>query len=138
MKLAIVVMTTVCIVVMLRHAQARCSDVPGYIYIMQEKTTGGNTGTLYKVGGVEGTSNKVDTRRRNLQTGNPRELVVKTRYKVTSCKKAEKDVHDDEDMNDHYAVYYGGGTEWYKSNSCLLYTSPSPRDATLSRMPSSA
>ena len=25
-----------------------------------------------------------------------------------------------------------------KSNSCLLYTSPSPRDATLSRMPSSA
>ena len=25
-----------------------------------------------------------------------------------------------------------------KSNTCLLYTSPSPRDATLSRMPSSA
>ena len=25
-----------------------------------------------------------------------------------------------------------------KSNICLLYTSPSPRDATLSRMPSSA
>ena len=25
-----------------------------------------------------------------------------------------------------------------KTNSCLLYTSPSPRDATLSRMPSSA
>ena len=28
-----------------------------------------------------------------------------------------------------------GGTE---HNVCLLYTSPSPRDATLSRMPSSA
>ena len=26
----------------------------------------------------------------------------------------------------------------WPSNSCLLYTSPSPRDATLSRMPSSA
>ena len=26
----------------------------------------------------------------------------------------------------------------YKDNACLLYTSPSPRDATLSRMPSSA
>ena len=25
-----------------------------------------------------------------------------------------------------------------RKNSCLLYTSPSPRDATLSRMPSSA
>ena len=27
---------------------------------------------------------------------------------------------------------------WYGSYDCLLYTSPSPRDATLSRMPSSA
>ena len=27
---------------------------------------------------------------------------------------------------------------WDKYRSCLLYTSPSPRDATLSRMPSSA
>ena len=27
---------------------------------------------------------------------------------------------------------------YYKRNFCLLYTSPSPRDATLSRMPSSA
>ena len=26
----------------------------------------------------------------------------------------------------------------HQSNNCLLYTSPSPRDATLSRMPSSA
>ena len=37
-------------------------------------------------------------------------------------------------------VAEGGGYEnafgWY--NFCLLYTSPSPRDATLSRMPSSA
>ena len=27
---------------------------------------------------------------------------------------------------------------WHLSHDCLLYTSPSPRDATLSRMPSSA
>ena len=27
---------------------------------------------------------------------------------------------------------------WGEANACLLYTSPSPRDATLSRMPSSA
>ena len=32
-----------------------------------------------------------------------------------------------------------GSAHWtYDSNGCLLYTSPSPRDATLSRMPSSA
>ena len=30
------------------------------------------------------------------------------------------------------------GTEFYQFTVCLLYTSPSPRDATLSRMPSSA
>ena len=28
--------------------------------------------------------------------------------------------------------------QWTKYYTCLLYTSPSPRDATLSRMPSSA
>ena len=28
--------------------------------------------------------------------------------------------------------------DFMNNNSCLLYTSPSPRDATLSRMPSSA
>ena len=32
----------------------------------------------------------------------------------------------------------GGRGVAKEENSCLLYTSPSPRDATLSRMPSSA
>ena len=44
------------------------------------------------------------------------------------CQKLIKNVHD---------VWQ----EWNKTNrliTCLLYTSPSPRDATLSRMPSSA
>ena len=31
-----------------------------------------------------------------------------------------------------------GNSYWTQIGSCLLYTSPSPRDATLSRMPSSA
>ena len=31
-----------------------------------------------------------------------------------------------------------GGTDVVVGGVCLLYTSPSPRDATLSRMPSSA
>ena len=45
-----------------------------------------------------------------------------------------------EDYSGADAFDEDGGAE-YKStiaNSCLLYTSPSPRDATLSRMPSSA
>ena len=32
----------------------------------------------------------------------------------------------------------GFSLRWYEDMICLLYTSPSPRDATLSRMPSSA
>ena len=32
----------------------------------------------------------------------------------------------------------GAASRWWLHKSCLLYTSPSPRDATLSRMPSSA
>ena len=36
----------------------------------------------------------------------------------------------------HYSHRTPFGT--YESNSCLLYTSPSPRDRTRSRMPSSA
>ena len=34
--------------------------------------------------------------------------------------------------------YYPDGTRVPDNEGCLLYTSPSPRDATLSRMPSSA
>ena len=32
----------------------------------------------------------------------------------------------------------GAGTKWAPVKGCLLYTSPSPRDGLLSRMPSSA
>ena len=35
-------------------------------------------------------------------------------------------------------LWYAKGNSWMEFMSCLLYTSPSPRDATLSRMPSSA
>ena len=35
-------------------------------------------------------------------------------------------------------VYFAGNARLVEESFCLLYTSPSPRDATLSRMPSSA
>ena len=34
-------------------------------------------------------------------------------------------------------IFYGGGA-WGQALACLLYTSPSPRDGQISRMPSSA
>ena len=37
-----------------------------------------------------------------------------------------------------YAINCYMGMQWGENQPCLLYTSPSPRDATLSRMPSSA
>ena len=39
-------------------------------------------------------------------------------------------------ITSHYGRATGSG--WYQSGACLLYTSPSPRDRTRSRMPSSA
>ena len=36
------------------------------------------------------------------------------------------------------SLILGGPTKYYDYSSCLLYTSPSPRDGLLSRMPSSA
>ena len=47
-------------------------------------------------------------------------------------KKAVELMPEDPTVNDHY------GDILWKLNSCLLYTSPSPRDRTRSRMPSSA
>ena len=41
-------------------------------------------------------------------------------------------------LNKMYTSFLGGNVAACKFRSCLLYTSPSPRDATLSRMPSSA
>ena len=42
------------------------------------------------------------------------------------------------DLPQDYAAQFGDASWWRVRYSCLLYTSPSPRDATLSRMPSSA
>ena len=57
-----------------------------------------------------------------------------TEYDFASCDYYEKHgkmLPDDwkEKLKKHDAIFFG---------ACLLYTSPSPRDATLSRMPSSA
>ena len=43
-----------------------------------------------------------------------------------------------DDCLNPYSVSKIGGEKLCKMYTCLLYTSPSPRDATLSRMPSSA
>ena len=46
----------------------------------------------------------------------------------------------DPTLNDYRSVFVENRFEWvgYLSTTCLLYTSPSPRDLSTSRMPSSA
>ena len=41
-------------------------------------------------------------------------------------------------FTEHHIAKYIDSENWYKDITCLLYTSPSPRDRTRSRMPSSA
>ena len=121
MKQAVAFVAVVFVVVFLKYTDARCSNVSGYVYIMQERTTTGGSGLYYKVGGVEGDSKKVDTRRGNLQTGNPRKLVVKERFAVSNCRDAEKACQH---AVSHYEVKgFGGGTEWFevRSNSYLEF-----------------
>ena len=62
----------------------------------------------------------------NLKDSGVKEVVVALREGSSSVKKAESEGLKVMSLSDAAA--------W----ACLLYTSPSPRDATLSRMPSSA
>ena len=68
--------------------------------------------------------------------------------KITSVGKIENSGKEEFDAKGNLVTpgwvdihtHYDGQVSWdpYLTPSCLLYTSPSPRDATLSRMPSSA
>ena len=67
-----------------------------------------------------------------------KEIVITT----LDLNKAEDivtiDLKDKSSMADYMIIASGTSSRHIQSLSCLLYTSPSPRDATLSRMPSSA
>ena len=59
-------------------------------------------------------------------------------YQMRQRKNKTQTVHDwtELEKGDFIKVFQGTGS--YYLNSCLLYTSPSPRDVEESRMPSSA
>ena len=61
----------------------------------------------------------------------PLEVILKFPNRVDSENDEDDEFEDWEDDNENDSEKY-----WF--TNCLLYTSPSPRDATLSRMPSSA
>ena len=55
-------------------------------------------------------------------------------FKRGDTKEIEKHLHEEASVWDVFTPYMITG----KKNFCLLYTSPSPRDLSTSRMPSSA
>ena len=63
----------------------------------------------------------------NIDCGDGIVVINAEKVRLTGKKRTDKTYY-------RHTGYPGG----LKSQNCLLYTSPSPRDATLSRMPSSA
>ena len=61
----------------------------------------------------------------------------KVYFVISACRNIDprEDAVATDELNDILAAR---GDNYAKTTGCLLYTSPSPRDATLSRMPSSA
>ena len=68
------------------------------------------------------------------------ELYSKFRNDPESVDTTWKDFFNNLNEDDYSVLKDFGGPEWKErpSSICLLYTSPSPRDSNLSRMPSSA
>ena len=96
-----------------------------------------NTITLLREKARE-TYNRIRLERHNYYTGKaPAEVYVEDPfpYKVRDKEALQRYMEADEKLNsiDLKIRYYDVMLKF-----CLLYTSPSPRDATLSRMPSSA
>ena len=59
---------------------------------------------------------------------------MNSKYKISKYKNSKLD-----DTEDHISIEEPLEINLkYKDGNCLLYTSPSPRDGLLSRMPSSA
>ena len=68
--------------------------------------------------------------------GYSRLMIYDDNYSLTPDILASVDVEEDR----RFTLHLRAGHRWSDGHpfTCLLYTSPSPRDATLSRMPSSA
>ena len=64
-----------------------------------------------------------------------KKVILADEISPDSCRLWDKSSSEKLDK-DRFRKNLGGLIDTYKD--CLLYTSPSPRDATLSRMPSSA
>ena len=65
-------------------------------------------------------------------------MISATMMMVTGCKDTTKNSEDTAKSNDVQSIETSVELPQNMTDGCLLYTSPSPRDFVLSRMPSSA
>ena len=66
------------------------------------------------------------------------EISAKSWVTEAPMRMLMNNLHPDVAENPHELVVYGGIGRAARTWDCLLYTSPSPRDLSTSRMPSSA
>ena len=66
------------------------------------------------------------------------ELEAKVREDMVTTMKDFFDLTNELERKDYFATFLNAIVEEYDPHTCLLYTSPSPRDQRGSRMPSSA
>ena len=89
---------------------AVCSHNPGVVYILEEDQDGSD---YYKIGG---STRGAETRRDEIQIGNPRALLVAEEFDVDDCYDAEEEAHDTarDLMYVTNIVIRGNPTEWYE------------------------
>ena len=73
-----------------------------------------------------------------MSTTSPRDKNASRDVEQAAIITAKPDVTSTSDTKKVFIKTYGCQMNVYDSERCLLYTSPSPRDGLLSRMPSSA
>ena len=70
--------------------------------------------------------------------GDPVDMLVNPESLPEEIERVRKDFGLDQPVHVQYLKFLQGALTGNLGNSCLLYTSPSPRDLSTSRMPSSA
>ena len=102
---------------------------PRKVCIITKNSLGINTSSRWAQGGIAAAVSKDDSNESHIQD------TLRTAVGLANSDAIEKVINNAKNTIADLESY---GVNFDKNKDCLLYTSPSPRDATLSRMPSSA
>ena len=88
----------------------------GYVYCLKEEKKNEGDATFFKVG----SSGDPKGRRKDLQTGNPRELTEEYSWEVDDMQAAENAVHTALREVGVYATDFNGSREWFEVTSSYV------------------